>query len=132
MTPATAARPPPRCPPRGAHSAVIGPVAVWRAWYLACTSGPKNAALPRPCTWAAAAPGIPPPADPPAAGQLDPLAAPAACTAAPNTWPAGLKPAPRKAANSPDVSEDPHVPLDRIPAIRALATAGSSCLTLPG
>ena len=106
-------------------------MAVWRAWYMACTSGPKNAGLPRPYTWAADSPGIPPSADPPATGQLDPLAAPAAYTAAPNTWPTGSKPALRRAANSPDVSEDPHGPLDRIPAIRALATAGNSSLTLP-
>ena len=98
---------------------------------MACISGPNDAGLPCPCTRAADAPGIPPPADPPAAGQLDPLAAPAAYTAAPNTWPTGSKPALRRAANSPQASEDPHVPLDRIPAIRALATIGSSSLTLP-
>ena len=39
------------------------PMAVWRAWSMACTSGAKDPA---------------PPADPPAAGQLDPLADPAA------------------------------------------------------
>ena len=60
--------------------------AVWRAWYMACTSGPKG---------------------PP---QLDTLADPAAYTAAPNTWPTGSKPALRMAANSPVVSEDPHTP----------------------
>ena len=106
-------------------------MAACRAWYMACTSGTENARLPCPCTGAADASGIPPPADPPAAAQLDALAAPAAYTAAPNTWPTGSKPALRRAANSPEVSEDPHVPLDRIPAIRAFATAGSSSLTLP-
>ena len=88
---------------------------------MACTSGLKNAGPP----------GIPPPGDPPAAGQLDPLAAPAAYTAAPTTWAAGSKPALRTAANSPQVSEDPHIPPAPIPAIRAPATAGSSSPTLP-
>ena len=77
------------CPPSWAHSAVIRPMAVWRAWYMACTSGPKNAGPPRPRARAAAPPGIPLSADPPAAGQPGPLAAPAAYTAAPNTWPTG-------------------------------------------
>ena len=70
------------------------------------------------------------PKDPPAAAQQDPLAAPAAYTAAPNTWPTGSKPTLRIAANSPVVSEDPHVPLHRISATPASATAGNSSLTL--
>src|SRR5215470_7107800 len=98
---------------------------------MASTSGPKDPGLPRPGTWAGDEPGSPPPGDPPAAGQQDPLAAPAAYTAAPNTWPTGSKPTLRMAANSPEVSEDPHVPLTRISAIRASATAGNSALTTP-
>jgi hypothetical protein len=35
------------------------------------------------------------------------------------------------AANSSALSADPHVPLERISAIRASATAGSFSLTLP-
>ena len=31
------------CPPSWAHSAVIRPIAVCRAWYMACTSGPTAA-----------------------------------------------------------------------------------------
>src|SRR5580698_1983839 len=50
-------------------------------------------------------------------------------TAAPNTWPTGSKPTLRIAANSSEVSAEPHVPLARISAIRASATAGSSSLT---
>jgi len=57
------------CPPSRAHSAVIRPMAVWRAWYMACTSGPKGPGLSCPGTWVAAGPSIPPPEDPPAAGQ---------------------------------------------------------------
>jgi len=86
-------------------------MAVWRAWYIACTSGPKD-------------PG-------PVPGQLDPLADPAAYTAAPNTWPTGSKPALRTAANSPQVSEDPHAPLDRTSALWTLGGAGRSSLTPP-
>jgi hypothetical protein len=119
------------CPPSWAHSVVIRSMAAWRAWYMACTSGPKDPGLPCPGTWIADGPGSPPPADPPAAGQLDPLADPAAYTAAPNTWPTGSKPALRIAANSPEVSEDPHRPLGRTCAVRASATAGNSSLTLP-
>ncbi len=59
-------------------------------------------------------------------GQLYPSPYATPKTAAPNTWPTGSKPTLRIAANSPEVSDDPHVPLARIPAIRAAAAAGSS------
>ena len=98
---------------------------------MASTTGRKDPGLPCPGPWAGDGPGNPSPEDPPAAGQKDPLAAPAAYTAAPNTCPTGSKPALRIAANSPEVSEDPQVPLDRIPVSRASATAGSSALTPP-
>src|SRR6516162_5257725 len=51
-------------------------------------------------------------------------------TQAPSTWPAGSNPTLRIAANSSEVSAEPHVPLRRISAIRASATAGSSSLTV--
>src|SRR5580704_9336783 len=50
-------------------------------------------------------------------------------TAAPSTWPTGSKPTLRIAANSSAVSAEPQVPLRRISAILASATAGSSSLT---
>jgi hypothetical protein len=62
-------------------------------------------------------------------GQLAALADPAPYTETPYTWPTGSNPTLRMAANSPQLSEDPHVPLARIPAIRAAATGGSSSLT---
>jgi hypothetical protein len=40
-------------PPSSAHSAVIRSMAACRAWYLACTSGPKEPGPLRPDTWVA-------------------------------------------------------------------------------
>src|SRR6202047_1081028 len=98
---------------------------------MACTSGPKSPGLPGPGPWVADGPGIPSPEDPPAAGQRDPRTDPAPYTAAPNTWPTTSKPALRMAANSPELSEDPHTPPGRISAIRAPVTAGDSFVTPP-
>src|SRR5260370_34679281 len=106
-------------------------MAVWRAWYMACTSGPKGPGPPCPGTRVADGPSIPPPEDPPAAGQRDPRADPAPYTAAPNTWPTTSKPALRMAANSPQLSEDPHMPPGRISAAPAPATAGRPALPPP-
>ena len=75
---------------------------------------------PRPDTWAAAGAGPACRDDPQVPGQLYPVY-PTPQTAAPNTWPTGSKPALRIAANSPDVSADPHVPPDRTAAIVLLA-----------
>ena len=97
---------------------------------MARTSEPNDPEPSRPDTWVADRTGIRPEA-PPAPGQPYPLADPALKTAAPNTWPTGSKPALRTAANSSDVSAEPHVPPDRIPAIRASASAGRSSLTPP-
>src|SRR5271165_5820368 len=65
------------CPPSLAHSVVIRSMAVCRAWYMACTSGPKDPGSPRPDTWVAAPAGHASPDDPRAAGQVYPLAEPA-------------------------------------------------------
>src|ERR1700728_3058437 len=62
-------------------------------------------------------------------GQLYPSPYATPKTAAPNTWPTGSKPTLRIAANSPEVSEDPQVPLAWILAIWAAAAAGSSSPT---
>ena len=98
---------------------------------MVSTSGPNDPEPPGPDTWVAGPDGDPVPDDPHPPGQLYPLVDPALYTAAPNTWPTGSKPTLRMAANSPAVSADPHVPLDRSPAIRAAATAGSPSLTPP-
>src|SRR5580700_339230 len=50
-------------------------------------------------------------------------------TAAPSTWPTGSKPTLRIAANSSEVSAEPHVPLRRISCIRASAAGGRCSLT---
>ena len=40
------------CPPSPAHSVIIRPTAVCRAWSMVCTSGPNDPTPPRPDTWA--------------------------------------------------------------------------------
>src|SRR5580698_5099499 len=57
-------------PPRSAHSVVIRSMALCRAWYIACTSGPKDPKPPREETWVTVRAGMPYPKDPQAPGQL--------------------------------------------------------------
>jgi hypothetical protein len=115
-------------PPSAAHSAVIRSTAARRTWCIASTSGPNPPASPRPVARSADGTGISPPAVP---GQLDPLAGPAAKTAAPNTCPTGANPTLPTAASSWQASRDPHAPSDPAPVTAASSAGGSSSLTPP-
>jgi len=61
------------CPPSSVHSAVIRSMAACRAWYMACTSGPKEPGPFSPDTWVAGPGGIWSRSDLQVPGQLNPV-----------------------------------------------------------